>query len=287
MFFNKLSGLVHGTHASSPSHRFVEKVVAALGESITEANNFESVLAHALHSAELYYYRQIQAIPGPFEIAISEPCNNSFFHTIFNAPEDVHAALGRSIEVRDFLPALVRDGKLEFFGLLGFREKAAGENETERRFADHTIRSIGHSEEYCRESLRNSCLHRLLGQFREHVETLRSRGRLLKTEWNIENSANAVLAGDDQAPGFILAEHALQPDNLLKGLVAWLDAPENHLRIESSHVAVADQRGGRTELPVMRCADRRHWVVSLVQLQVREALNALASESRCHRYILV
>lgn len=287
MFFNKLSGLVHGPHASSPTHRFVEKVVATLGESITEANNFEPVLAHALHSAELYYYRQIQAIPGPFEISASEPCNHPFFHTIFSAPADVQVALGRSIEVRDFLPALVRDGRLECFGLLGFREKAVGENETGRQFADHTIRSIGHSEEYCRESLRNSCLHRLLGQFREHVDTLRSRGRLLKAEWNIEKCNSAAQAGDVLAPEFVLAEQALQPDNLLKGLVAWLEAPENHLRIESSHVAVADQRGGRTELPVMRCTDRRHWMVSLVQIQVQEALNALACESRCHRYILV
>ena len=287
MFFNKLSGLVRGPRASSPTHRFVEKVVAVLGESITEANNFESILAPALHSAELYYYRQIQAIPGPFEISVSEPCNNPFFHTIFSAPVDVQAALGRSLEVRDFLPALVRDGKLECFGLLGFREKTAGENETGRQFADHTIRSIGHSEEYCRESLRNSCLHRLLGQFRDHVETLRGSGRLPKTQWNIENYGNAALAGDDPVPEFVLAEQVLQPDNLLKGLVAWLEAPESHLRIESSHVTVADQRGGRTELPVMRCADRRHWVVSLVQIQVQEALSALACESRCHRYILV
>jgi hypothetical protein len=84
-----------------------------------------------------------------------------------------------------------------------------------------------------------------------------------------------------------LAEQALHPDNLLKGLVAWLEAPENHLRIESSHVAVADQQGGWAELPLMRCADRRQWVISLVRISVQEALNALASESRCHRYILV
>lgn len=287
MFFNKLSGLVHGPRALSPTHRFVEKVVAALGDSITEANNFESILAQALHSAEEYYHRQIKAIPGPFEISVSDSDSNPFFQTVFPGAEDVQAALGRSIEVRDFLPPLSREGKLEFFGLLGFRETAGRNNVPGLQFADHTIRSIGHSEAYCRESLRNSCLHRLLGQFREHVEILRNRGRILKSEWNIENGASASTPKDDQAPEFVLAERELQPDNLLKGLVAWLETPENHLSLGSSDIAVTDLLHGRTELPVMRCADRRHWVVSLVQIPVQEALDALARESRCHRYILI
>lgn len=287
MFFSKLNGLVRGPRALSPTHRFVEKVVAALGESITEANNFEPILAQALHSAEGYYLQQVQAIPGPFEISLSEQGSNPFFQTVFPGPKDVQAALGRSIEVRDFLPPLAREGKLEFFGLLGFREMAARDNEPDVQFADHTIRSIGHSEEYCRESLRNSCLHRLLGQFREHVEILRNRGRLLKSEWNIENDVSGSASISDQTPEFVLAEHELQPDNLLKGLVAWLETPENHLRLESSNIAVTDPWLGRKELPVMRCADRRHWVVSLVQIPVQEALDALASESRCHRYILI
>lgn len=287
MFFNKLNGLVHGPRALSPTHRFVEKVVSALGESITEANNFESILAQALHSAEEYYHQQIKGIPGPFEISVSDAGSNPFFQTVFPGPEDIQAALGRSIEIRDFLPPLAREGKLEFFGLLGFRERVGRDDEPDQLFADHTIRSIGHSEEYCRESLRNSCLHRLLGQFREHVEILRNRGRLLKTEWNIENSANASMPKDHQAPEFVLAETELQPDNLLKGLVAWLETPENHLSLGASNIAITDPWLGKMELPVMRCADRRHWVVSLVQIPVQEAMDALASESRCHRYILI
>lgn len=287
MFFNKLNGLVHGPRAMSPTHRFVEKVVAALGESISEANNFEPILAQALHSAEEYYHQQIKGIPGPFEISASASCHNSFFQTVFPEPADVQVALGRSIEIRDFLPPLAREGKLEFFGLLGFRERAGLGNEPGLQFADHTIRSIGYSEEYCRESLRNSCLHRLLGQFREHVEILRNKGRLLKSEWDIENGAPAPTPKDGQAPEYVLAERELQPDNLLKGLVAWLETPQNHLRLESSNIAVADPRLGRAELPVMRCADRRHWLVSLVQISVQEAMDALASESRCHRYILI
>ncbi|NTV69457.1 MAG: hypothetical protein HGA71_04840 [Azonexaceae bacterium] len=287
MFFNKLNGLVRGPRALSPTHRFVEKVVAALGESITGANNFEPILTQALHAAEGYYHQQVMAIPGPFEVSVSDPGNNPFFSTVFAGPEDVQAALGRSIEIRDFLPPLAREGKLEFFGLLGFRERSARDGELDLQFADHTIRSIGYSEEYCRESLRNSCLHRLLGQFREHVEILRNRGRLLKTEWNIENGVNVSTAKDGQAPEFVLAERELQPDNLLKGLVAWLETPENHLSLGPSNIAVTDPWQGRKELPVMRCADRRHWVVSLVQMSVQDAMDALASESRCHRYILI
>ena len=287
MFFNKLSGLVRGSNAPSPNHRFVEKVVVALGESISEANNFEPILAQALHYAESYYHQQILAIPGPFDVSASDACDNSFFRMVFPLLEDVQAALGRSIEIRDFLPALARDGNLDFFGLLGVREKATNQNEPCLQFGDHTIRSVGHTEEYCRESLRNSCLHRLLGQFREHVETLRNRGRLLKTEWSIENRMDSSAAKEDQAPEFVIAEQVLQPDNLLSGLVAWLETPENHLRIESSNIILADQEGVGVALPVMRCADRRHWVVSLVKMEVQEALDALASESRCHRYILI
>lgn len=287
MFFNKLSGLVRGPRALSPTHRFVEKVVAALGPSIAEADNFEPILAQALHSAELYYHQQIQAIPGPFEISASDPGNNPFIQTVFPSRDDVMAALGRSIEVRDFLPALAREGSLEFFALLGCREKVIAGTEPALQFADHTVRSIGHSEEYCRESLRNSCLHRLLGQFRAHVDTLRHRGKIPKAEWNIENRANVAAADADQATEFVLAEQELAPDKLLKGLVARLETPEVHPRIESSTVAGADQRGTRAELPVMRCADRRQWSVSLVQIPVEEAMNALASESHCHRYILI
>jgi len=284
MFFNKLSGLVRGQSDSLPTHRFVEKVVSTLGESITAATNFEPTLSQALHAAELYYYQQIQAIPGPFDISASEPRESAFFKTIFPAPEDVQIALGRSIEVRDFLPALVKDGKEEFFGLLGVREKTARDGEANLLFADHTIRSIGHSEDYCRESLRKSCLHRLIGQFREHVDTLRVRGQMPASAWNIENR---ITSGDSASGDMVLASDALQPDSLLKGLVAWLESPENHLRIESSNIVLPDQSGGGTELPVMRCADRRHWVVSLVQVPVQDALAALASESRCHRYILI
>jgi hypothetical protein len=287
MFFNKLSGLVRGSGSSSLNHRFVEKVVVALGESISEANNFEPILAQALHSAELYYHQQILAVPGPFEVSVNDAGDNAFSRMVFPLPEDIQAALGRSIEVRDFLPALARDGNLEFFGLLGVREKAANEIVPSLQFGDHTIRSVGHTEDYCRESLRNSCLHRLLGQFREHVETLRNRGRLLKTEWNIENRMDSSVVNEDHEPEFVIAEQVLQPDNLLRGLVAWLETPEKHLRIESSNIVLADQGGERTELPIMRCADRRHWVVSLVKIPVQEALAALASESRCHRYILI
>jgi hypothetical protein len=287
MFFNKLSGLVRGPCTQSPTHRFVEKVVAALGDSISEANNFEPVLAQALHSAELYYRQQILAIPGPFPVSATDDCDTPFSRMIFPLREDVQAALGRSIEIRDFLPTLARDGHADFFGLLGVRERATRENEPSLQFVDHTIRSIGHTEGYCRESLGNSCLHRLLGQFREHVETLRNRGRLLKTEWNIENRMDSSVATEDQTPEFVLAEEALQPDNLLRGLVAWLETPENHLRIESGNTVLAAQGVERAELPVMRCADRRHWVVSLVKIPVQEALDALASETRCHRYILI
>jgi hypothetical protein len=287
MFFNKLSGIVRGSNAPSQNHRFVEKVVVALGESISEANNFEPILSQALHYAESYYHQQILAIPGPFDVSASDVCNSSFSRMVFPLREDVQAALGRSVEIRDFLPALAKDGNLDFFGLLGVREKATNENEPYLRFADHTIRSIGHTEEYCRESLRNSCLHRLLGQFREHVETLRCRGRLLKTEWNIENRIDASVAKEVRASEFVVAEQVLQPDNLLSGLVAWLETPENHLRIESSNILLADQTGGGITLPVMRCADRRHWVVSLVKMEVQEALDALSGESRCHRYILI
>lgn len=287
MFFNKLSTFVRGSDAMPTTHRFVEKVVAALGQPITEADNFEPNLVQALHSAEFYYHQQIQAIPGPFEISARDPACNHFAQTVFPTRDDVLAALGRSIEVRDFLPALARDGNLEFFGLLGCREKVTAGNESGLQFADHTVRSIGHSEDYCRESLRNSCLHRLLGQFREHVDILRNRGRLPRAEWNIENRASSAVAGEELAQEFVLAEHALSPDNLLKGLLAWLQTPEVHLRIESSNVAVSDRSGDKAELPVMRCADRRHWSVSLVRIPVQEALDALASESRCHRYILI
>ena len=287
MFFNKLSGLVRGTGSPSLNHRFVEKVVAALGESISEANNFEQILAQALHSAELYYHQQILAIPGPFEVSANDAGDSSFSRRVFPLREDVQAALGRSIEIRDFLPALAKDGKLDFFGLLGVREKAANENAPSLQFGDHTIRSIGHTEEYCRESLRNSCLHRLLGQFREHVETLRNRGRLPKTEWNLENRMDSSAVSEGQAPEFVIADQVLQPDNLLRGLVAWLETPEKHLRIEPCNIVLADQGEDRIELPIMRCADRRHWVVSLVKIPVLDALDALANESRCHRYILI
>lgn len=284
----KLSGLIRAKHAAKPTHRFVEKVVSSLGESITEAKNFEPILVGALHSAEAYYHRQIQAIPGPFRISTKPANDNPFVQAVFPDRESVITALGRSIEVRDFLPALAKDGKTHVVGLLGAREKASREESGRLEFADHTIRSIGHSEEYCRDSLRNSCLHRLLGEFRDHTDILRKRERLLKSEWNIESSVtSSAQPTGNSAPEFVFATKELQPDNILKGLVAWLETPENHLRIESSNVLISGPGAPTSELPVMRCTDRRHWTVSLVEIPVQEAMDALASESRCHRYIFI
>jgi hypothetical protein len=281
MFFNKLSGMVRGPRAPMPPHRFVEKVVATLGESITRADSFEPTLSCALYATEHYYHQQIWAIPGPFDVSASEPPDTSYFRTIFPAKDDVQIALSRSIEVRDFLPALAREGHQQFFALLGVREgRGGGGDGPGPSFADHTIRSLGHSEQYCRESLLNSCLHRLLGQFREQVDALRGTGR-----WTIKNNENSP--GEAQTNDLVLADKALQPDNLLKALVSWLESPEEYLRIESSNVAVTDPWRGRIELPLMRCADRRQWVVSLVEVSVQEALGALSGQSRCHRYILL
>ena len=271
-------------------HPYIEHVVNALGAKITEARAFEALLTPALSFAVGYYDNQIQAIPGPFRVSADDHATDRFLAAVFPAREDIVAAFGRSNEVRGSLPDLARYGHVHVHAILGMRYKTARDPVGGGLvFADHTLRSLAPTDAFCRGSLRRASFDRLLNNFSEHVDKLRRKRKLLKVEWSLLNESQVNHSGNENQE-FVYAETELAPDNLLKGLISWLQSPSEHLRVAASNVRVVGKsRHGEEEheLPLIHCADRRQWVVCQVQFSVAEALSALAGEPRAHRYILI
>jgi hypothetical protein len=68
---------------------------------------------------------------------------------------------------------------------------------------------------------------------------------------------------------------------MLDALVEWLQFPEEQLRLEGTADA-AD-----LVMPVLIGRDRRHWPVCLTRISLSETADAIARETRVHRYILI
>jgi len=267
--------------AEAPArHPGLEQVWRVCGDTLASAQNVEAALTPALDYAIRYFDTQVRTIPGAYGLSVSGHPEEPFLARHFPAREDVTAALGRSVEVKDALPALAPERQGHVYAILGMRVKQNGVDATSPLFADHTLRCLARTEADSREGLRQAALSRLLHGFKEHTDKLRKAGKLLRVEWTLGKEAppQGVAAGS-----FIHAEEALTPDNLVKGLVSWLKSPSEFLRIDPA--ASADEGG--VGLPMMHSADTRKWLVCQVKFSATEGMEAMKRETRVHRYILI
>ena len=276
-----------------PADPFFAEVLTELGESITSAPNYEEELSKALQIGSDYLARQISLLPGPIHISESAFSADPVLSTMFHHAEDIRFALGRSIETREVIPGLAKEGATQAYALLGMRTREL-ENPDGTKvtvFMDHSIKCVTTSAEDARETLSRVALSRVLKSFAEHTDKLRRRGKLLRVEWSII-SARARGNGAHDSGEFVFAEEELKPANLLRGLCAWLSDPMDHLRIKAEGARISVQIPGAAkplvyDLPMLYSADRRQWLVSIVEFPVDECMAALSNETRTHRYIYI
>lgn len=271
---------------------YLDQVIATFGCAITDAPRHVEHLVPAVLAAENYFERQIAAIPGPFGVSAQAHATDDFLGAVFPTADEIRIALGRSIEVKEALPKLSRAGHVHVHALLGFRCRSA-DNGPGRPlvFSDHTLKCLAPEAAEARAAIKAVAFERLLKNFNEHVDRLRHKGRLLAVEWNIANARPAANAAANGG-GFVDAAKELTPDNMLRGLCAWLHDPSAHLRVCNGDIKVADRRSqggepGVHDLPVLQSSDRRQWIVCLVRFPTHEGVEALMQETRSHRYILI
>ena len=284
------SGDAPSPHASP----WLSQVIDIVGKDIGEARDFASSLSPAIDSAIAYFDRQIASIPGPLPLSEQYFGVETGVAVLFPEAADIGRAIGRSLAVKEKLAELAADGHEEIHALLGMRLKPGHEPNAEQPmvFADHVLHSLAPSPVDTRETLRQAAFERLLKNFAEHVEKLRRKQRLhkLEWEWNLQHDASKVMASD-QNPEFVYADKELTPDNLLRGLMAWLKTPEIFFQLKESPISLPQVEGApsaaHASLQQLHCSDRRQWLVCLVRFSIAEGHHALQRESHTHRYIFI
>lgn len=274
-----------GPAAPESSHPLLPRILAAVGNEIGEVDGYAGQVIPAAEAALDYFAGQIASIPGGLRLATGDRASDAALATLFADGDDVGRALGRSLAVKETLPALLPDGAEEIHALLGMRLKSGSGNATAAPlFADHTLRSLATSAAATRELLCLAAFDRLLLDFAEHVGKLRRKDRMLKIEWewNLQHDAARVMSAEPHGD-YVYAANELTPENQLKGLLAWLATPECFFRLDTSDMVFA----GPNPLPLLRCSDRRQWRVCLVRFSAKEAATALQRETHNHRYILI
>lgn len=286
-FFGSLVSFNRANKSTLPeSHRVVQQIVSTLGYDIRKTRDYEQRLVPALNAAAAYYDQQIAAVPGSLHLSASAHAADPVLSAIFPTVDDIRFAIGRSIETQQSLLSLASAGHPQLYGLMGMRcrpdEQVAGRPPV---FADHTLKCIAPSEEKVRHDVRDAALYRLIVSFDEHIDKLQKKNKLLKQEWHIEKHGKHPNDGEQ----FVYAGKELLPENLLRGLVTWLEDPSEHLRVTGQPAGGQGAGSARQffDFPVLHCADRRQWIVSIVQFATSEGVEALRQEKRIHRYIFI
>lgn len=272
----------------------LELITDVLGPEVTRARDYEKKIIPALAVAVAHFDREVARIPGPVELAAPAYGKDPFLRTVFPEALEIQVALGRSVEIRDLLPSLAKAGHRRACALVGMRCKDRDLTPGQATvFADHTLACVAVDAVATRAALCEAACRRIVKNFNEHLDKLRQKGKLLPEEWDIEdrppaadgNAAARHLLFDD----FIYAEQALQPDHLLRGLVAWLERPAARFSVVDSGLVVAGPGNGAPAcgVPLLNSADRRRWLVFLAEFSVGEAIRALGLESHNHRYIFI
>ena len=283
--FAAISRRLSRSSAPQPPNLLLSQVVETVGCGIEKARDFEKLLIPAIESANDYFSRQVDAIPGPVDISRQFFGMDAAAAAIFPETDEIIRALGRSLEVKDSLHRLATQaGGEHVHALLGVRSKQSGNGDG---FVDHTIRSLAPGLKDTRDYLAFAAFKRILNDFAEHVNKLRRKDHLLKMEWNIQNDLTAKLSAAESME--FVSAHDLTPDKLLEGVIGWLGSPEKYLRLEDSGVSLpaGAAKSEVSQLPLLHCSDRRQWLVCLVRFPVAEGLQALEQETHHHRHIFI
>ena len=261
-------------------------------------------LVPAIEVAFDYYRRVVAQIPGPVSVAIDRYYDDEILATLFPTADDIAQGLGRSIAVRDSINWFIDHGHDNVFALLGVRVRPHA-TDGRASFVDHTIRSLGTDEADCRECICAAAFTSLVKAYTDRMKDKQREWGLLHTEGRLQqelktrtgsdggNAAGAATAGDDAFDSQIAsAVQETSPERSLEVLINWLHAPDQRLRVETGEghplIGPLDDDGKcRLQMPTLASADRRRWLVCLVNFSLQETLDAVKRETQAHRYILI
>lgn len=284
----------------------MDRFIEILEPAIFELPDYRSRLEPAAHHAHDYCTRLATAVPGPYAVGHGQHGSDPLISALFPQREDIGTAFGRSVEVRDRIHEFTANGNAEVYALLGMRQRVSAAPRTngealpagwsKPRFADHTVRSLDDSEDAVRQQFAAAAFDSLRHGFLNQVQNLRRCKKLMHSERELlrEVASDDDANGADEAHAMLASD--LSPSGLLDGLVAWLNAPQAHLRLEMGHddatviMPHSDpaQRGlQKLELPALVGADRRRWPICVIRFEREEALAAVSRESVAHRYIVI
>lgn len=284
-FFSNLLNQSQTTACVLPeTHAVIRQMVSVLGFDVVSSPDYEARVVPVINAAVEYFDQQIAAIPGPLDISAAHYMHHPLVHALFPARQEIAHGIGRSMDVKQSLAFLSGADQHEAFGLLGVRRQ----KDSPQGFCEHTLRTLAATEAGARQGLRTAALLHVVTAFGEHVDKLRHRVQLPRAEWNIENRPDPASAGGDKGD-LVLASEELQPGKLLQGLLAWLQRPAEHLRVEGGSRPGASQTDlAQIEtLPGLRTRDRRRWLVCLVRFPTAEGVAAIHNEARQYRYIRI
>jgi hypothetical protein len=284
-FFSKLLNQSQPAACVLPeTHPVVRQAVTVLGYDVVATADFGARVAPAINSAVEFFDQQIAQIPGPLDISAAHYMHDPLVHAMFPARQEIAHSIGRSIDVKQPLAFIAGADQPEVFGLLGVRRQKNDGNSL--IFADHTLRCLAATESGARQGLRTAALTRLLTAYHEHLDRLRKHEKLPRSEWNVENRSDPAAEVDKD--GVVLASEQLVADNMLKGLVAWLQRPGDHLQVLVSAGASSGDAANQIDaLPVLQIRDRRRWHVCFVRFPTAEGVAAMHNEQGQHRYIRI
>ena len=299
----KLSGLFRsGASEGKGGHPALAEVIRLVDPRLAAIPDHAAALSAAIGHASDYFESQVTAIPGPVAVSRFSHADDPLVNALFPSVDDIQAALGRSIEVRDTLARLVESGQRNAHALLGIRPKrndaAVGGGEAIHAFVDHTFRSLGSGEQDARRYLRDAALSSLVKAFAARLNEERRKHKLLKSELALNKELQQP-AGDGEAQArtrrqrdpvldeyFARTAREFTPEAILEALVAWLRAPEVQMRLQIGGGG-APAAAGPLALPLLTSNDRRQWLVCFARISVDEAARAIEQEARSHRYILI
>lgn len=304
----KLSGLFRsGRPEAKGGHPALAEVIRLVDPRLAAIPDHAAALSAAIGHASDYFEAQVTAIPGPIGVSRFSHADDPLVNALFPSVDDIQAALGRSIEVRDALAGMVESGQRNAHALLGIRPKRTdaaegGDGESAPAFVDHTFRSLGSGEHDARRYLRDAALSSLVKAFAARLNEERRKHKLLKSELalnkELERPASdaAAQARTRRQRDPVLDEYFARtakeftPEAILEALVKWLSTPEVQMRLQigaGDGVVASAAQQGPLALPLLTSNDRRQWLVCFARFSVDEAARAIEQEARSHRYILI
>ncbi len=295
-FLGKLTRLFGQEDAPTPAEKeWLAHVVEMTDHRIASVPTYQDVLSPAIDLALAYFEQTLALIPG----TVAMDSANPLLPQLFPHPEDLSASLGRSLAVKQELPALMEEGHTRLYALLGMRTKISPED-GQPYLTDHTIRALSPNPAAVRQNLQDAAFDSLLQGFANENLHYQKKLELAQTQKELLKEARAQAGRKTDYSGvsqsldahISRASQDLSADKVLQNLKEWIQTPENCMRLcnRSGHAlrpTPEQETADALHLPLMATQDRRQWLVCLVEFPVPLARDALAAENHNHRFILI